>query len=549
VLVLLVAALILGVGPALAGERALALPPPPTGTAQELYSKRLDFRGGEPLVPVRLTESQEEILFSPQGRMRARVFGEVDKIVEAPPGGLWRVRVTNGRPAEVVVRIQLAELRLGDKGLLASARAEWKARGVDTRVHPLGSRYGIAGKVIDNRRQLLLLEGAFTPEDAAGVQADLLRRFGASTTLFEELRAPSSGTVALLDERRKLVAEAVDRIDVETLDGETIEVRQVEFGAGYDSHGFEDRRYRGALRFVVDRRGMLAVVNVVRLEELLQGLVPSEIFPRAPPEALKAQAVTARGEVLAKVGTRHLADPYLLCAEQHCAVYRGVSGEAPQANAAVEATRGEALFSRDGRLVDSVYSAVCGGHTEDNEKVWGGAPNPNLRGKPDLLQPTGREPTPKDLSRFLDADLPAACHLSTLAAPGKYRWQRRFGAAEMDEMLADLRVGPVRSLSVTERGASGRALVMLVSGESGATQLHGELVIRRRFRMLDSAMFEVVTERDEQGRPLAWTFRGGGWGHGVGMCQTGAIGRAEAGHDHRRILRHYFSGAQVARIY
>lgn len=532
-----------------ASEQAVALPPPPSGTLLELYSKRLDFRGGEPVVPVRVMEGHAEIAFSPHGRMRAHVSGPVAKTVEAPAGTLWRVRVSNGRPAQVAVRVQLAEFRIADKSGLAGARAEWNARGVQTRVHPLGSRYGIAGKVIDNRRQLLLVDGAFSPPDAAGVQADLLLRFGAKTTLFEELRAPPSATVSLVDEHGTLVAEAEDRIDVETLDGGPLEVRRVEFGVGYDFHGFEDRQYRGALRFVVDRAGMLSAVNLVPLETLLQGLVPSEIFARAHPEALKAQAVTARGEVLAKVGTRHLADPYLLCAEQHCAVYRGLSGEAAQTNAAVEATRGEALFSRDGRLVDSVYSAMCGGHTEDNENVWGGAPNPHLRGRPDLLRPTGRDPTPKDLSHFLEAPLSAACQLSTLAAPGKYRWERRFSAAEIDELLADLQVGPIRALSVTDRGASGRALALLISGESGATQLRGELVIRRRFRMLNSAMFEVAADRDEQGRVLAWTFRGGGWGHGVGMCQTGAIGRAEAGHDHRRILRHYFSGAKVARIY
>jgi len=48
---------------------------------------------------------------------------------------------------------------------------------------------------------------------------------------------------------------------------------------------------------------------------------------------------------------------------------------------------------------------------------------------------------------------------------------------------------------------------------------------------------------------MAFVFRGGGWGHGVGLCQTGAIGRAEAGQDYRAILRHYFNGAEVARIY
>ena len=88
-----------------------------------------------------------------------------------------------------------------------------------------------------------------------------------------------------------------------------------------------------------------------------------------------------------------------------------------------------------------------------------------------------------------------------------------------------------------------------MSGTRGARELRGELTIRKQFGMLNSAFFVVTEERDAQGNPVAFVFRGGGWGHGVGMCQTGAIGRAEAGQDYRAILRHYFNGAEVAPIY
>ena len=173
--------------------------------------------------------------------------------------------------------------------------------------------------------------------------------------------------------------------------------------------------------------------------------MPSEIFSAAPAEALKAQAVTARGEVLAKVGTRHLADPYLLCSEQHCAVYRGRSGETPSTNAAVEATRGLALFSTEGRLVDSVYSAVCGGHTEDNDAVWGGVPDPSLRGRPDVLEPVPGCPT-RDATpdRFLAFDFPAACRRGRFAQPSRYRWEKRFTAPQLDALAraAGRRLGP-----------------------------------------------------------------------------------------------------------
>ena len=512
--------------------------------------KRLDFRGGEPRIPIRLMEGRREVTFSSRGRMRLRFGGPDDKVLDAAAGTRWTVRVTQGAPAVLSARVQVGEFRTVDRDGLSAAQEEWRARGIAVRAHVLGAVYGIAGKVIDNRRNLLLVDETLSPEEASRRQAELLRKYGVRTTLFEEVRTPARAILELRDESGVVVGLAQDRLDAETPDGAGFDVRQVEYGVGYDFHGFEDRTFRGALQLVVDRAGTLAVVNMVPLEDLLKGLVPSEIFARAHPEALKAQAVTARGEVLAKVGIKHLADPYLLCSEQHCAVYRGRTGEVASTTAAVEATRGVGLFSQDGRLVDSVYSAVCGGHTEDNDIVWGGAPDPSLRGRPDVLPSAGRIPLPAHLEEWLSAPaLPAACRLSSFAQPSKFRWEKRFTAEQVDALTKRLGVGRVQAMVLSERGVSGRARVLTLSGDAGATQVRGELNIRRLFGMLNSSMAVVEAERDVEGQITGWLFRGGGWGHGVGMCQTGAIGRAEAGQRYQDILRHYFNGAEVAPIY
>jgi SpoIID/LytB domain protein len=534
------------------GGTALALP---HGSARELEApagpwKRVDVRAGEPTLPVRLMEGRQEVTFVPHSRVRLTLPGPVEAIVEAPAGEQLRIRVVGGVPATRVFRLLVSELAFADKTGLQAELDAWGQRGVAVRVQTLGQVYGIAGRVLDNRRYAVLIDEPL-PEAAARVRlGEVLRRWGVHATLAEEVVAPAHATLEVRQVSGTLLGRAVDRVRAETLDRSGFDVRQVEHDVGYKAHGLEDRSYRGALVFTVDAMGLLAVVNEVALEDLLKGLVPSEIFAAAPMEALKAQAVTARGEVLAKVGTRHLADPYLLCSEQHCAVYKGRSGETPSTNAAVDATRGMALFSREGRLVDSVYSAVCGGHTEDNEVVWGGLADPSLRGKPDLLEPVASPPVPQtDPAGFLRADLPAACRKGRFAQPGRYRWERRFSAAELDALLAPLGVGSVRALRVVERGVSGRGVLLAVSGNEGATEVRGELNIRRALGMLNSSLFVVSAERDDQGTPRAWILRGGGWGHGVGMCQTGAIGRADAGHDYRAILRHYFNGAEVTRIY
>jgi SpoIID/LytB domain protein len=525
---------------------ALDLPPPPS----ELTTKRLDFKGGSPLIPVRLMEGSAEVTLVGRGRLRFRLSGTPEKFVEGPPGMEWKVRRVAGTPAKIVARIQVAEVPFNDKLGLAQAQEEWAGRGLTLKSQILGGVYGIAGKVIDNRRYVLVVDQPpAPPESLAAQQAEMLKKFQVRTSLLEEVKAKGTITLELIDGAGVTHAKVDEKLTAESPDGAPIEVRRVEFGVGYDFHNFEDRAYRGSVLLTADRGGKIAVINQVDLEDLLKGLVPSEIFAKAHVEALKAQAVTARGEVLAKIGLKHLADPYLLCTEQHCAVYRGVSGEAPSTNAAVEATRGEASFDATDRLVDSVYSAVCGGHTENNEVVWGGVPNASLRGRPDVLPGKPTPASPAQLGKFLSTEAQHACRVSSFTQLSKYRWEKRFTAKDVDEKLAQYGVGRVMAMNVTERGVSGRARLLQISGEEGATTLRGELNIRRTFGMLNSAMFELKAEKDARGRPTAWIFTGGGWGHGVGMCQTGAIGRAEAGQTYRQILEHYFNGAQVARIY
>jgi len=139
--------------------------------------------------------------------------------------------------------------------------------------------------------------------------------------------------------------------------------------------------------------------------------------------------------------------------------------------------------------------------------------------------------------------------LATLAQPGKYRWERRFTREEVDRITGALGIGAFRTITVLERGVSGRSRSIEISGSLGTVQVRGELKIRKLFGMLNSSLFLVDIERSPSGEVQALIFRGGGWGHGVGMCQLGAIGRAERGQDYKSILRHYFNGAEVFRLY
>ncbi|MBV8432369.1 MAG: hypothetical protein JO244_14480, partial [Solirubrobacterales bacterium] len=255
-------------------------------------------------MPVRLMENRREVTFVPAGRVRLVLPGSPEQVVEAPARTPLVVRWVEGTAADRRFRVQTTELAWADKDGIAAERATWEGRGYQVRLEQLGQVYGIVGKILDNRRVLVLLEPALEANEATARQAELLQTWGARTTLAEEVRTPARVRLRLDMADGTPLGESEGPIRAETPGHEGFEVRSVEFAVGYPNHGFETRSYRGSLSFAADAAGTIAVVNLVSLEDLLAGLVPSEIFAAAPAEALKAQAITARGEVLAKVGTR-----------------------------------------------------------------------------------------------------------------------------------------------------------------------------------------------------------------------------------------------------
>jgi SpoIID/LytB domain protein len=279
------------------------------------------------------------------------------------------------------------------------------------------------------------------------------------------------------------------------------------------------------------------------------------MFATSPPAALQAQAVAARNQLFAKLGKRHHDDPFHLCAEQHCQVYSGTAKEHPASTAAVRATAGQVLFLGE-QLVDTVYSSTCGGHTEDNDAVWGNVANPALRGRPDFVPSHGgprfdNGVPPDQLRPWLEGRPATFCSQNRKARPEKFRWRVTLSAADLRQRLAphypDL--GPLQRIDVEERGRGGRIISLALIGENTSATVVHELPIRRLFGNLNSAAFVLDHHRNGHGQLLSVTFTGGGWGHGVGMCQLGAIGRAEAGHDYKQILGHYYNGATPVVLY
>ncbi len=541
-----------------------ASPPRPLhDEAALLYATQLTFSpDGVPTISVGLMDGQERVSVEAAGGLLVHLSGPARATLRIPGGVPLVAHVEDGVPGETRYRVVLDSARGGDLAALREARARWEARGLAVAVVELGGVVGFPRRVLDNRRTLVVEDNVFPTRAKAEARArTLTRRF----ELPEELSAfgqpvkhPRGTVVAKLGGGvgpfAGLALRQASLLRLTSVDGGPITVHRVEYGRGYAHHGFADRAYHGEILLAVDRDARLAVVNRVSAEAVLRGLVPSEIFPTAPAGALQAQAISARGELLAKVGVRHLADPYLVCASQHCQVYSGTSRETPATDRAVRATRGQMLFDASDHLVDSVYSASCGGHTESNENVWEGVPRSPLRGRFDgpgrrrVPWPDGEAPTEAQLRAFLEHPPPTYCGMSPKGAK-VFRWRRVFDDADLDRRVnARYPVGHVTAIEALERGVSGRVIRVRFAGDRGEAVVRGELNVRRLLGNLRSGMF-VVRHEAATAHGGQWVFEGGGWGHGVGLCQHGAIGMAARGKSAADILRHYFAGSRVEKLY
>jgi SpoIID/LytB domain protein len=515
-----------------------------------IYSSEFRFtQDGLPVVPVAIAEGLSAVtITAPTGKLRLLPEGEGGSDIRADD--TWHIRAYATQPAKlrywsVVWRGPVS------KGDEADARvALWKSKNENPRRFEQGTLFGVGGEVLDRRQALVAVGPAATSEEAEkaierlAVKAPLV-----SPGVFTELVDRPHGQLEAIGAKTgvRVRNEGVLWF-VPAADGSL----RVEATGERGKEKFTVAgTYAGKVYVTIDRLGNLAAVNAVPEDRLLAGLIPAEIFPNAPEEALKAQAVAARGELLSKIGTRHIGDPFRLCSQTHCQVYSGAGHETPRTTAAVTATRGEVLFEKDGELADPVYSANCGGHTEHNENAWPDMPAlPSLRGHRDA-PPTkpGNEDayaagvTSANVAAFIANPPPAYCGQSKLGAADRFRWMVTRTKDELDKLLAKYRLGTLAAIEVLERGVSGRARAVRIVGGTRSEVIRGELRIRQAFGNLRSSLFVVEMQSGSA------VFRGAGFGHGVGMCQTGAIGMADSGRSYREILRHYYPGTVLRKLW
>ncbi|NNF05617.1 MAG: SpoIID/LytB domain-containing protein [Candidatus Eisenbacteria bacterium] len=291
---------------------------------------------------------------------------------------------------------------------------------------------------------------------------------------------------------------------------------------------------------LVLRRGTergIHVINVVDLETYLRSVVPLEIGHAGKYlNAAKAQSIAARTYAVRNLN-KYAAEGYDLQSGVMDQVYGPISKRHPDADRAVMETRGQVL-TYNSQPIRAKYSSTCGGKTAGSEEGFNYSKIPYLR--PQNCKIDGR----------------VNCRTSRY-----FRWDVSWSETELKDILSrtipKLLSKPwlgerITQIKVIERGESGRAIDLQITTDKSEYVL-SRFQIRQALErpeggLLRSNAFELNAKKNN-GRVTELTIIGRGWGHGVGMCQWGAMQLSTEGYDFRSILDLYYPKARLEQLY
>ena len=329
---------------------------------------------------------------------------------------------------------------------------------------------------------------------------------------------------------------------------------------------YKDKTYIEVIK-IFCKDGLMRVINIIAFEEYIKGVLPKEIYPSWPEEALKTAAVVSRTFGLYSLGGKHTKYGVDVCTTSCCQNFGGNGdNEYPSTNAAVEATKNQ-ILAYNGEVAMAVYTSSVGVHTESASGAWGGSQSkyPYLSG---VATP---HETPEEYPRGIwSNEVSASELLSYIDSKSAYTGKLKDGIASIDLEYGE--TGYARKITVTDihgnsvsaknsdgvRGmlsqyvrsamvtvtpnyeaAQSNVAVLTANGIVSTSSVGQNSYVLRANSEQPSKLFEVSPY------PTSFTMSGMGWGHGVGLSQFGAMTLAQNGKTYTEILSFYYPGTYI----
>ena len=298
---------------------------------------------------------------------------------------------------------------------------------------------------------------------------------------------------------------------------------------------------------IQDSYGTWTLIQKIKFDDYLAGVLPYEIGPSAPLEALKAQAVIARTWGIFN-SDRFNMDSYHLCISTQCQVYKPPKVKNKKVQQAIAATS-NFILTYENKPINAFYHGSNGGISATASESW------QMQDFPYFISILDGSKSLNKIFKFPIADESELNHLLDFNTEefygnnhSRFRWNKKVSNLNIKEKLVENKLidinDDVLDLNVIERGISGRVTKLEIhTNKVDKTILLVKDDIRRILSFIPSNLFTINKLSDN-----LWLFRGGGFGHGVGLSQSGAIEMAELGFSYEQILNHYYRNAKLQKI-
>ena len=336
--------------------------------------------------------------------------------------------------------------------------------------------------------------------------------------------------------KNKVVPYLINKYTYQKLDGpisinsvEDIKINNIKYGKNF--------------YLIKDSYGTWTLVQKIPFNKYLNGVLPHEIGANSPIESLKAQAVIARTWAIYN-SKRFEADNFHLCITTQCQVYKPSAGNKNIKQAILD-TRYQVLTYSD-RPINAFYHASNGGISANASESWRIKDYPYLISNVDLIKIVNYD---LNLNLYKENQLLSFLQRDKNDFFGKdhylFRWQKKVSATQINNLLIKNNLlkqnGAISNIKVISRGVSGRVTKLEISQMNAKipiTLVKDE--IRKYLNFLPSNLFVINKLNDN-----FWLFNGGGFGHGVGLSQSGAIEMAKKGFPYQQILKHYYKDTKI----
>lgn len=369
------------------------------------------------------------------------------------------------------------------------------------------------------------------------------------------------------------------------------ELKNVIIGVDFHWEQKENQVFQGSFKLMLVDNKILAI-NILPIEHYLTSVISSEMNANSSPELLKAHTIISRSWLLAQIqkqdtnsknNLNHTLDSvsneefikwydrkdhklFNVCADDHCQRYQGITrAENPNVAKAVSDTFGMVL-TYNNEICDARFSKCCGGVSEQFENCWESVHYPYLTMVVDnknkkLMADLKYEP---HATKYILSKPNAFCNTTDENILSQvlndydnriknfYRWQITYSQHELSKLIlkkSGIDFGEIQDLLPVERGTSGRLIKLKIVGTKKKLVVGKELEIRRWLSESHLYSSAFIIEKKMIDSDLQFIINGAGWGHGVGLCQIGAAVMGEQGYNYKKILKHYYKGAEITKYY